>query len=310
MLWLVLGIVAANIATAATVAELRCEHLTNPAGLDDSHPALSWIIASDRRSETQTAYQVLVASTEELLAADKGDLWDSGKVLSPESAQIEYAGQTLPSRTSGFWKVRIWDRDGKPSAWSQSASWSMGLLNPADWTAQWISDPILADPANRPLTPIHCYRSELASSSEAGKWIVLDFGSVKRMDAVDIIPARPRARIVIFARRCFRFVSKWRRRTIGISAMRNSWWTIPAKIFRTRATIRVVSNSRRSRRVMFVSRHPAGPLGWSELRRRFGRLVGLRWPDDRSPLGRAWNARIPSNPNAGPKNFWWTAKRR
>jgi hypothetical protein len=68
----------------------------------------------------------------------------------------------------------------------------MGLLQPADWTAQWISDSTLADPANRPLTPVHCYRSELASRSDAVKWIVLDLGSSRQMDALDLIPARPR----------------------------------------------------------------------------------------------------------------------
>jgi hypothetical protein len=31
------------------------------------------------------------------------------------------------------WKVRIWDKDGKASAWSAPAGWSMGLLKPEDW---------------------------------------------------------------------------------------------------------------------------------------------------------------------------------
>jgi len=34
-----------------------------------------------------------------------------------------------------------WDKDGKPSAWSEPAYWSMGLLNKEDWTAQWIGSP-------------------------------------------------------------------------------------------------------------------------------------------------------------------------
>jgi len=189
--WLAVGLALANCAAAATVADLRCEHLNNPSGLDEPRPALSWTITSERRGETQTAYQILAASTEDLLAADKGDMWESGKVHSADSAQVEYAGQALTSRAMCFWKVRIWDRDGKPSAWSQAASWSMGLLQPADWKALWISDPILADPDNRPMTPIHCYRSQLASRPDAAKWIVLDLGAAKRMDGMDLIPARP-----------------------------------------------------------------------------------------------------------------------
>ena len=303
MWWLVLGIVAVNIATAATVGELRCEHLTNPAGLDDPHPTLSWIIASDRRGEIQTAYQVLVASTEELLAGDKGDLWDSGKVLSPESAQIEYAGQTLSSRTSGFWKVRIWDRDGKPSAWSQSASWSMGLLNPADWNAQWISDPILADPANRPLTPIHCYRSELASSSKAGKWIVLDLGSVRRMDAVDIIPARPRGqnsdfRTALFPLRFKVEAADHRDFSNAQLLVDNTGKDFPGPR----------NNSCRFQFGAVTARYVR--LTITRLARWDGQnygvaLGGLSVFDGptRSLSGLAWNARIPSNPNAGRKNF-------
>jgi hypothetical protein len=170
---------------------LRCDYRTNPQGIDDLNPGLSWVIHSAGRGEIQTAYQVLVASSAELLAADQGDLWDSGRVLSNQSAQVDYAGQPLRSDTRCFWKVRIWDREGKRSHWSDSASWTMGLLSPADWTAQWISDPVLANPANRPLTPIHCYRSELASRPDASKWIVIDLGSARRMDGVDIIPARP-----------------------------------------------------------------------------------------------------------------------
>jgi hypothetical protein len=62
----------------------------------------------------------------------------------------------------------------------------MGLLNPANWKAQWISDPTLANPANRPMTPIHCYRSDLAARPDVNMWIVLDLGSVKRMAEIHI----------------------------------------------------------------------------------------------------------------------------
>jgi alpha-L-rhamnosidase len=189
---LMAGVPGLSRGASCRVEHLRCEYLDNPLGIDVASPRLSWIMTSDRRGEKQTAYQVLVVSSPKLLAKQTGDLWDSGKVLSDQSAQVAYAGKPLTSRTTCFWKVRVWDRDGQPSAWSRPAFWSMGLLHPTDWTALWISDPVLADPANRPLTPIHCYRSELASRPDAAKWIVLDLGSVKRMDAVDVIPARPK----------------------------------------------------------------------------------------------------------------------
>lgn len=121
-----------------TVHGLRCEYRVDPQGLDALQPRLGWLIASGRRGERQTAFQVLVASTPELLAQDRGDRWDSGRVASDASIQVVYAGAALASRERCNWKVRIWDRDGRPSPWSQPASWSMGLLQRSDWQARWI----------------------------------------------------------------------------------------------------------------------------------------------------------------------------
>lgn len=115
-----------------------CEYLKDPLGIDTMEPRLSWLLESDERGQKQTAYQILAAGAPELLAANKGDLWDSGKVESDRSIQVEYAGKTLTSRMQCFWKVRVWDRKGVPSDWSSVARWSMGLLNPEDWTAKWI----------------------------------------------------------------------------------------------------------------------------------------------------------------------------
>jgi alpha-L-rhamnosidase len=129
---------------------LRCEYLVNPLGIDAPQPRLSWILDSGRRGEKQTAYQVLVASTLKLLEQDQGDLWDSGKVASDETAHVVYAGRPLTSRQSCFWKVRAWDRDGKPGDWSPVAQWHMGLLQPTDWSAQWIvaEVPLSSAPGN------------------------------------------------------------------------------------------------------------------------------------------------------------------
>jgi len=135
-------------ATAAGALDLRCEYLVNPLGIHETAPRLGWRMNSSRRAEKQTAYQVLVASTPEMLGQQKGDLWDSGKVASERSAHIEYAGKPLQSRMRCFWTVRVWDRDGKPGAWSKSALWSMGLTNASDWSAQWLAAPPLTQPAS------------------------------------------------------------------------------------------------------------------------------------------------------------------
>jgi len=131
----------AQMAEAVSVDRLRCEYAVNPLGIDVAKPRLSWIVRSERRGETQTAYQILVATSEDALNADRGDLWDSGKVSSDQSVHVPYAGKDLTSRMRCYWKVRVWDRDGKPSPYSRPAYWEMGLLNPGDWKAKWIAFP-------------------------------------------------------------------------------------------------------------------------------------------------------------------------
>lgn len=127
-------------ASAAHLANLHCEHLADPLGIDVVKPRLSWVIESARRGERQTAYQVLVASTPAFLAKDQGDLWDSGKVASDQSVLVAYSGKPLESRQRCHWKVRVWDKVGEPSPWGAQASWSMGLLQPGDWHGRWIGN--------------------------------------------------------------------------------------------------------------------------------------------------------------------------
>jgi alpha-L-rhamnosidase len=121
-----------------TASELRCEYLVEPLAVHEAAPRLTWVLSSDRRGEVQRAYRILVASTPQKLAADEGDLWDSGKVDSRATAHVPYAGVKLTSRRVCWWKVRAWDRDERPGPWSTPSRWEMGLLDSADWTAAWI----------------------------------------------------------------------------------------------------------------------------------------------------------------------------
>src|ERR1051325_2125759 len=89
-------------------AYLRCEYLANPLGLEEPAPRLSWIVESGERGQRQTAYHLLVASTEALLGKDRGDLWDTGKVESDETTGVAYAGQALRSHERCYWKVKVW----------------------------------------------------------------------------------------------------------------------------------------------------------------------------------------------------------
>jgi alpha-L-rhamnosidase len=123
------------------VDDLRCEYATDPMGIDVRAPRLFWKLKSDAGGARQTAYQILASSSLEPLSRDEGDQWDSGRVRSDETTHIPYGGKALVSTQRVLWKVRVWDGAGRASAWSAVASWTMGLLDTADWSARWISDP-------------------------------------------------------------------------------------------------------------------------------------------------------------------------
>ena len=125
-------------ASSLKVDGLRCEYRANPLGVDVLQPRLSWILTSDQRGVMQGAYQILVASSEKKLRQAIGDLWDSGRVDKDRMNQIVYAGDTLTSGQACFWKVKVWDGLGRPSQWSETASWSMGLLGDHDFAAKWV----------------------------------------------------------------------------------------------------------------------------------------------------------------------------
>jgi alpha-L-rhamnosidase len=147
---LFLGLILGHECTAAlTPARLRCEFSVNPLGIDVANPRLFWIVESLERGQLQTAYQILAASTPELLNSNNGDLWDSGRVATNATTHIRYAGKDLKSSQQVFWKLRVWDKDGTASQWSAPANWTMGI-NTNDvstvpgapgWQGRWICAP-------------------------------------------------------------------------------------------------------------------------------------------------------------------------
>ncbi len=119
----------------------RCEARTNPLGIEERQPRLSWrleALSPKARNLRQTTFRVQVAATREELAAGKAGLWDSGKVNSNRSIQVRYSGKALRSGMPVWWRVMVWDQDGVASAWSETAHWTMGILDTAEWKAEWI----------------------------------------------------------------------------------------------------------------------------------------------------------------------------
>jgi alpha-L-rhamnosidase len=151
-------------AAAIAPAHLRTEWLLNPEGLDTAAPRFSWRVESPQRGARQTAYQILVADSAAALRSDHGNLWDSGRVSSDETLNIEYGGHALVSGQAGWWKVRSWDASGRASRWSAPARFSLGLLRSEDWRGQWISfrdaAPLPTKVTSLVLPPARHYRRE------------------------------------------------------------------------------------------------------------------------------------------------------
>jgi alpha-L-rhamnosidase len=124
-----------------TLTDLRCEYLSTPLGVETPQPRLSWISHHPERNQCATAYQIQAAGSAARLTCGEPDVWDSGKVSTVGALPVEYGGRTLHSRERIYWRVRAWDSAGVPGPYSEPSWFEMGLLQPADWTAEWIGYP-------------------------------------------------------------------------------------------------------------------------------------------------------------------------
>ena len=103
---------------------LKTNHLTQPLGIDAGTLFLSWQCAEGVR---QTAYEIEVTAGAETL-------WTSGKILS--GMMHTETPTPVPPKTQGRWRIRLWDENDQPGAWS-TASFETGLAQ-ADWQGVWV----------------------------------------------------------------------------------------------------------------------------------------------------------------------------
>jgi len=123
---------------ASHATGLLCEYLTNPLGIDIACPRFSWKIQTSEANFRQTAYEVRVAEAPDLFNQENKRVWNSGKVMSDQSVNIEYKGPQLESKKRYYWQVRIWDSKQNPSSWSGIAWWETAMFDSALWKAEWI----------------------------------------------------------------------------------------------------------------------------------------------------------------------------
>lgn len=125
----------AVVNAATTVTGLLCEYHENPIGIEVQKPRLSWKINATENNMLQTAYEIKVTEL-----AGKGEtIWNSGKVNSGQSVNVEYGGPALKPMQRVYWQVRIWGNNDKASEWSNPAFWEMGITSPELWKANWIT---------------------------------------------------------------------------------------------------------------------------------------------------------------------------
>ena len=136
-------VVAPSTASASAdeplnVVDLEVDGATEPPVIGDRAPQLGWKLEGDGRSRTQTGYEIEVASSETALVGGEADVWQSGRV-DDDANRVELDELELDSRITRHWRVRVWDEQGQASDWSEPHRFEVGLLEPEDWSADWIA---------------------------------------------------------------------------------------------------------------------------------------------------------------------------
>ncbi len=172
-------------AQSAAPGNLRLDYLENPLGIDERKPRFSFELSDPRRGAVQSAYQILVARSPAELQSDNGSIWDSGKVISSATAQIDYAGAALEPWSQYWWKVRSYDGDNQASPWSAEANFSTGAMSPPDWSARWIEDPTEQPPYRKGSMG---WRSQPSKAGDDYKWIMIELGEGGIFDRTRLYP--------------------------------------------------------------------------------------------------------------------------
>ncbi len=129
---------------------IRVEHLTNPIGIDVTSPLITWIVEGCIK---QTAYQIVAKCGDDTV-------WDSNKVYS-SSMKALFQGP-LKSRDRIDLHITLWDENNERGLASQ-AFFEMGLLDPSDFKAKWISGDY--NPKKKVRYPVDCFKKEFKANN-------------------------------------------------------------------------------------------------------------------------------------------------
>lgn len=121
-------------------ANLQTENIVNPVGIDVTSPIFGWTVSSTERNQKQIGYEIIVSDNLTSIKSKKGNVWTTGKISSNNTINISYGGTPLQSARRYYWRVKVYDSNGKASEWSEVAFFETAMLRAQDWTAKWISD--------------------------------------------------------------------------------------------------------------------------------------------------------------------------
>ena len=118
---------------------LICDLLTRPemTRITNPNPVFGWIV----QARSQSAYRILLSSSEVDLGRDCGNLWDSQKQTSSQSQNVPYRGTPLQPNTTYFWKVCIWDEKGESHGFSAPQTFHTGeFFSKRNWPGEskWV----------------------------------------------------------------------------------------------------------------------------------------------------------------------------
>jgi len=181
---LVAGLVLMSVATIdIQPTDLRCENRTSPAmGIAEAQPMLSW-----KAIDGQTGFEIEAASSLDRLQKGDADRWRSGKVASKLNFAVPYGGRRLTSDSETFWRIRLW-LGKSPTQWSTAHRWRTGLLSPGDWKGSWIES---TEDRPKPQAARNGFHTEMVGRGDIEKWVEIDLGQPRTIDAVTLYPAKP-----------------------------------------------------------------------------------------------------------------------
>jgi alpha-L-rhamnosidase len=150
--------------------DVRIEHLLDTLGIGIDRPRLSWTVKTESRDWLQTGYEI------ESYDPD-GNLRDqTGRIESDRSVLVPWPFAPLASREQLSVRVRVWDKDGSVSEWSDAVSIEAGLLSVSDWNARFISPAWKEDTARSNPSPYLRREFELRAAIKSARLYITSLG--------------------------------------------------------------------------------------------------------------------------------------